>query len=189
MCITSLAPTCPLIAPAALLFYVVSIPMLRWMQIFVFRPKYDGGGNLLPVLHEILISSLILGQILMGTGLYLKECFIFGSVVFLMTLPTYLFGFWTKEKFKRPYRDAGLWQASKLDEISRNGTIEEREKYRRWLVDCHKASFVPICLAGGEDFLTYQPASVVPIDRDLLKKRRSASKSVAKADRERFLYL
>ena len=177
MCITSLSPACPLIAPVGLLYYIVFIPTLRWLHIFVWRPKYDGGGSRLPVLHEILISSLILGQILLGAGLYLKESFIFGSLIMLMTIPTYLFSFWTKEKFMRPFEDAGLWQASKLDELSKNGTVEEREKYRRWLVDCHKASFVPICVAGGKDFLTYQPASVIPIDRNsLLQKRRASSK-------------
>ena len=44
--------------------------------------------------------------------------------------------------------------------------MADREKYRNWLVDCHKASYVPICLSGGEDFLTVQPAVVVPTSRE-----------------------
>ena len=44
--------------------------------------------------------------------------------------------------------------------------MADREKYRNWLVDCHKASYVPICLSGGEDFLTVQPAVVVPKSRE-----------------------
>ncbi|OEU11678.1 hypothetical protein FRACYDRAFT_270653 [Fragilariopsis cylindrus CCMP1102] len=84
-----------------------------------------------------------------------------------MSLPTYLFSCWTKEKFLRSYEDAGLWQTSMLDGLSGKETIADREKYRRWLVDCHKASYVPICLSGGEDFLTSQPAVVVPLERDI----------------------
>jgi hypothetical protein len=39
MCITSLAPVAPLIAPFATLYYMIFIPMLRWLNIFVYRPK------------------------------------------------------------------------------------------------------------------------------------------------------
>jgi hypothetical protein len=170
MCITSLAPACPIIAPAATLYYIMFIPMLRWLHIFVYRPFYDGGGNRLPVIHEILISSLILGQILLGTILLLKQSFVFGLTIALMPIPTYLFSVWTKEKFQRSYEDAGLYQTSKLDGLTNKRTIQEREKYRRWLVDCHKASYVPICLSGGEDFLTSQPAAVVPMDQVLMTK-------------------
>lgn len=64
------------------------------------------------------------------------------------------------------YRDAGLLQTSQLDGWEHTETMDSREKYRRWLVDCHKASYVPICLSGGDDFLTVQPAVVVPTHKD-----------------------
>jgi len=152
MCLISLAPACPIIAPAATLYYIMFIPMLRWLHIFVYRPYYDGGGSKLPVIHEILISSLILGQMLLGTLLLLKQAIVFGISISFMTVPTFMFSLWTKEKFLRSYQDAGLWQTSKLDGWDNNETMKDREKYRRWLVDCHKASYVPICLSGGEDF-------------------------------------
>jgi hypothetical protein len=63
MCITSLAPVCPLIAPATMVYFGVCQPMLRWLLMFVFNPKYDGGGEKWPQLHQIIISSLILGQV------------------------------------------------------------------------------------------------------------------------------
>ena len=170
MCITSLALACPIIAPVATLYYMMFIPMLRWLHIFVYRHFYDGGGNRLPVIHEILISSLILGQILLGTILLLKLSILCGLTIMLMPIPTYLFIVWTKEKFQRSYEDAGLYQTSNLDGLTNNRTIQEREKYRRWLVDCHKASYVPICLSGGEDFLTSHPAAVVPNDQFLKAK-------------------
>ena len=164
MCLTSLAPACPIIAPCCLLYYTVFIPILRWLHVFVYRPFYDGGGNRLPVIHEILISSMILSQLLLGTVLLLKQAFVFGIITVLMPFPTFVFSQWTKEKFQRSYNDAGLWQTSKLDGLSYKESMQDREKYRRWLVDAHKASYVPICLSGGEDFLTTQPAVVVPIE-------------------------
>eukprot|EP00536_Pseudo-nitzschia_multiseries_P004604 jgi/Psemu1/253742/estExt_Genewise1Plus.C_770053 len=175
MCLTSLAPACPIIAPCCLLYYAVFIPMLRWLHVFVYRPFYDGGGNRLPVIHEIIISSLILSQFLLGTVLLLKQCFILGITTSMMSFPTFIFSQWTKEKFERSYNDAGLWQTSKLDGLSNKESMQEREKYRRWLVDVHKASYVPMCLSGGEDFLTNQPAVVVPIERELAGKDEKRS--------------
>jgi hypothetical protein len=38
----------------------------------------------------------------------------------------------------------------------------EQEEYRRWLVDCHKASYLPTCLSGGKkNILTTEPAVVL----------------------------
>jgi hypothetical protein len=167
MCITSLAPCCPIIAPAATLYYIMIIPILRWLLIFVYRPKYDGGGNKLPYLHEIIISSLILGQILSAVVIVLKQAVVAGGIVLFLTIPTFFFSQWTKEKFLQSYNDAGLLQTSTLDGWDDKSTLASRERYRAWLVDAHKASYVPICLSGGEDFLTSQPAVTVPTPRDL----------------------
>mmetsp|Transcript_6267 Transcript_6267/g.15804 ORF Transcript_6267/g.15804 Transcript_6267/m.15804 type:complete len:1341 (-) Transcript_6267:79-4101(-) len=166
MCMTSLAPVAPLIAPFATLQYLVFIPILRWLNVFVYRPKYDGGGNKWPVYHQFVISALIWGQLLTGTQLFLKQAIIPGALVVALTLPTFFFSQWTQEIFLVSYRDAGLLQTSQLDGWEHTETISDREKYRNWLVDCHKASYVPICLSGGDDFLTVQPALVVPTSRD-----------------------
>lgn len=170
MCLVSLAPACPIIAPACLLYYSVFMPILRWAHIFVYRPYYDGGGSKLPIIHDIIISSLILGQILLGTLLLLKRSFFLGLYIVFMPIPTVVFSQCTLEKFLRCYEDAGLLQTSKLDGLSNKESMADREKYRRWLVDCHKASYVPICLSGGDDFLTNQPAVVVPIQREIEKE-------------------
>lgn len=177
MCITSMAPIVPIIAPAAALYYLLFIPLLRWLHIFVYRPFYDGGGNRLPIIHEIIISSLILGQTLLGTVHLLKQSLVFGSFIVLMPIPTYFFSEWTKEKFLRSYEDAALWQTSNLDGLIKHGTMQEREKYRHWLVDAHKASYVPICVSGGQDFLTIQPAAVIPMSKDM--KRFSTPRKVS----------
>lgn len=182
MCITSLAPCCPIIAPAATLYYMMAIPILRWLLIFVYRPKYDAGGIKLPYLHEIIISSLILGQILSGVVILLKQSIVPAGLVFALTIPTFFFSQWTKEAFEKSYNDAGLLQTSMLDGWDDSATMASRERYRAWLVDTHKASYVPICLSGGEDFLTSQPAVTVPTQRDvdyddhIMRSERTASR-------------
>lgn len=167
MCITSLAPTAPIIAPFATLYYMIFIPMLRWLHIFVYRPKYDAGGSRFPIYHDIIISSLILGQVLVAACILLKQAIISGFCIFAMVFPTYYFSRLAKEQFERSYNDAGLLQTSQLDGWGIAKTLDGREKFRRWLVDCHKAAYVPICLSGGEDFLTSQPAVTVPTYRDI----------------------
>ena len=40
--------------------------------------------------------------------------------------------------------------------------IEIITEFRRWLVDCHKASYVPTCLSGGhKNLVTTEPATTV----------------------------
>lgn len=48
---------------SCLMYFITVIPMLRWLLIFAYRPKFDGGGDKWPKLHHIIVSSLILGQV------------------------------------------------------------------------------------------------------------------------------
>ena len=44
-------------------------------------------------------------------------------------------------------------------------SAEKREEYRKFLVDSHKAAYVPICMAVGETTcLTKEPAEVIPYE-------------------------
>jgi len=167
MCITALAPACPLIAPAAMIYFIIVQPILRWLVIFVYRPKYDGGGDKWPQLHQIIIASLILGQILMAVTLSLKAAYWEALLLGLSAVPTYLYNLLVRERFLRPYHDAALLQTSRLDGWQDSHSMREREEYRRWLVDCHKASYVPVCLLGSkENLLTAEPAVVIPRESD-----------------------
>lgn len=83
-------------------------------------------------------------------------------------LPTFFFGQLCKDRFLRCYQDAGLVQTSQLDgwDSSQPKSFAELEVFRKWLVDCHKAAYVPICLSGADNFLTVEPAVVLPTERD-----------------------
>ena len=62
-CMTTLAPVCPLIGPFAFLYFVLLAPMVRWLVVFAYRPRFDSGGDKWPKLHHIVITSLLLGQV------------------------------------------------------------------------------------------------------------------------------
>jgi hypothetical protein len=45
--------------------------------------------------------------------------------------------------------------------------MEKREEFRQFLVDSHKAAYIPICIAGGAStILTAEPALTMPHEFD-----------------------
>lgn len=79
------------------------------------------------------------------------------------------------KRFFRAYKDAGLLQTSLLDQWdnswddSSHLSMEKREEFRRFLVDAHKAAYIPVCIAGdATSSLTVEPAIVVPTEFDCL---------------------
>jgi len=143
-------------------------PVLRWILIFVHRPRHDGGGHRWPLLHDILVSSMLVAQILLTTMMVLKLAYGPAMLAALSIVPTFMFSQVAKDRFLRCYNDAGLVQTSQLDgwDVSKSKSTSEREAFRKWLVDCHKASYIPICLAGMESYLTAEPAVVIPTEKD-----------------------
>lgn len=168
-CMSALAPICPLLGFACLLYFVIITPMLRWVMVFTFRPRWDGGGDKWPRLHMIIVSSLILGQIITSVTLFLKGNNLEGFFIGFLVIPTLLYNSIILEKFLRPYQEAALLQTRRVssDGYSSNNLQSsdswiQQEEYRRWLVDCHKASYLPTCLSGGkENLLTAEPAIVI----------------------------
>jgi len=160
-CLVALAPVCPLIGIYGMFYFIMFSPMLRWLLVFVYRPRWDGGGDKFPTLHHIIISSLLLGQLIIAFTLILKENIIEGLIMLFCIIPTLLFNNIILEKFLRPYEDAALLQAGRLhyNWSSKSCSCLEREENRRWLVDCHKASYLPTCLSGGmKNLITAEPA-------------------------------
>ena len=73
LCIVSLAPASPLVAPFALLYFLYCSPLWRRNCLFVYRPKFDSGGSRWPFLSEVFLWSMVVGQILLTTMMALKE--------------------------------------------------------------------------------------------------------------------
>ena len=70
----------------------------------------------------------------------------------LPIIPILLFQQAMKEKYLRAFTDAGLLQTSLLDgwDTTEETSLERREEFRRFLVDAHKAAYVPVCIAGTD---------------------------------------
>jgi len=165
-----MAPLCPLLGIFGLLYFTIVSPMIRWLLVFTYRPNFDAGGAKWPALHHIIITSLILGQFITGLSFMLKGNIPEGFIVIFFILPTHMYSRILLDKFLRPFKEAALLQTGRLSqnpESSHNATLMEREEFRRWLVDCHKASYLPTCLSGGaKNLVTVEPCCVVPLSTD-----------------------
>lgn len=87
-------------------------------------------------------------------------------------IPTIIFRNRCRWQYLKAFEDAGLLQASTLDlndplaPTYRN----KRRKFLDFLVDAHKAAYVPVCIAGDTvSALTATPADVEPLDHDMDK--------------------
>jgi len=169
LCVVALAPQSPLVAAAALLYYFFCSPLWRRNCIFLYRPRFDSGGDRWPFLSDMLISSLFMGQLLLTLQMVLRDAFGPALIAVAPAIPTYLYRRNIKKRFERAYKDAGLLQMSLLDgwDNSIATTVEKREEFRKFLVDAHKAAYIPVCIAGGATHvLTAEPAVVVASDND-----------------------
>jgi hypothetical protein len=169
LCVVGLAPQSPLVAAAALLYFLFCTPLWRRNCIFMYRPKFDSGGERWPFLSDVLISSLFMGQFLLFMQMLLRDALGPAIVACIPVIPTYLYRRNLLKRFSRAYKDAGLLQMSLLDgwDTSMTSTFENREAFRQFLVDAHKAAYIPVCIAGGAtNVLTAEPAAVVASDND-----------------------
>lgn len=143
--------------------------MLRWTLIFLYRPKFDFGGGRFPFIFDICISGIIAGQILLIAMLVLKRAVGPALLASVPLVPTLWFRYFVRRRYLRAFNDAALLQTSLLDGWDTNVVTSEakREDFRKFLVDCHKAAYVPVCIAGDQSTtLTAEPAVVVPIEFD-----------------------
>ena len=169
MCTLSLATASPLVAPACFLYFLVCQPLLRRNLIFVYRPKFDGGGFRWPFVFDMCISCMAVGTILLSGQMGLKEALGPAVLAASALVPIFMFQRGMKRRYGRAFKDAALLQTSLLDGWNTEcSSVKKREEFRRFLVDAHKAAYVPVCLAATDtqDFLTAEPAVVVPLSSD-----------------------
>jgi hypothetical protein len=151
--VLALAPAAPIVAPMAVLYFIICNPILRYTLLFAYKPVYDAGAIRFPFLFEMCISSLVVSQILLATMILLKGAIGPAILAGLLIIPTLVYRRTAIRKFLRAYQDAALLQTSLLDgwdapEDSYSRSLEGREEFRQFLVDCHKAAYVPACIAG-----------------------------------------
>jgi len=170
LCVVALAPAAPMLAPFAMVYYLYAIPLWRRNLIFMYRPKYDSGGRHWPFLFDMLVSCLLIGQILLTTMMALKRAVAPAVLAALPLLAILMFRQVSRDRFLRGYLDTSLYTSSQLDgwDVHEETSMEKREEFRKFLVDCHKAAYVPCCLAaaGSDQVMTAEPAVVVRLEHD-----------------------
>lgn len=135
----------------------------------MYRPKFDAGGERWPFLSDMMITSILMGQFLLMLQMILREAYGPAAVAAFPALPTILFRRYIVQRFRAAYDDCGLLQTSLLDGWDNKipTTVEKRENFRQFLVDAHKAAYIPACIAGGAtNILTAEPAVVIPSEND-----------------------
>lgn len=177
LCAVTLAPAAPLLAPFATIYFYWSQPILKRNLVYVYRPNFDAGGARWPFLFEMLITSLLVGQIMMTIMMIFKQAIGPSVLAFVPFFPTYFWRQSTLATFRRSYQDASLFHTSELDglEPQEKTSHDLRESFRRFLVDAHKAAYVPVCLARsanresvkGSYVFTSEPACVINHDDDV----------------------
>jgi len=165
MCAFALAPASPLVAPAAWAYFAFCEPLLRRNLIFVYRPRYDDGGLRWIFVFDMIISALVVGQIMLALQMKLKHAYGPGLIA-TAAIPVTIWYQWSlKRKYDPAFENTALLRTSLLDgsESLDDMTMKRREEHRRFLVDAHKAAYVPVCIAGTEtaNFMTSEPAQVV----------------------------
>ena len=85
---------------------------------------------------------MLWSQFLLSAMMALKKAWVATIFAGLALIPTYTFSLVVKDRFECCYRDAGLLQTSELDgwDNTSETSMQQRETYRRWLVDCHRVS-------------------------------------------------
>lgn len=172
LCVVGLSPISPLLAPAGLMYFLFCAPLWRRNCVYMYRPNFDTGGIRWPFLADVLLSAICVSAILLCTTMALKKALGPAILSGLSLVPVYLHRRSTRKRFYRSYMDAALLQTSQLDgwDNSQPTSKEMREEYRKFLVDAHRAAYVPICLAGDHARgLTNEPAVVVPHPNDILE--------------------
>lgn len=171
MCVLALAPAAPILSPFAVMYFLVCTPLLRYVVIFTYKPQWDAGGIRWPFLSDMIISSLLASQLLLTTMMGMKRAAGPAALAALLCVPTIIFRQNCRKRYLAAYKDAALMQTSLLDgwDTNEKSSIEQRKEFRRFLVDAHKASYVPACIAGANtnSIITAEPAVVIAAPNDV----------------------
>jgi len=169
LCLLALAPASPLIAIAAFVYFLFCVPMLRWVLIFLYKPKFDIGGARFPFIFDMCVSGMIAGQILLVAMLKNKNAPGPAIVAFFPLIPIIYYRWILLKRYLKAFTDVALLQTSLLDgwDTNEESCGSKREEFRQFLVDCHKAAYVPVCIASDEaTVITSEPAVVVQLETD-----------------------
>jgi hypothetical protein len=110
----ALAPASPLISAAAFVYFLFCTPLLRWTMIFLYKPKFDIGGQRFEFIFDMCISAMVVGQILLIAMMSLKRAVGPAILAFCPMIPTIAYRYILRRRYLRAFNDAALLQTSLL---------------------------------------------------------------------------
>ena len=82
----------PLILPLALIFFLLSYPIWRYQQVYIYQAAYSSRGKLWTIVSHRIVAILAIMVLFTSTMLMIKECFEEG-LISLITLEIFLIAF------------------------------------------------------------------------------------------------
>lgn len=158
-----------MVAIAAFFYFVFCIPILRWVLIFLHKPKFDIGGARFPFIFDMCVSGMCVGQFLLGTMLLIRKAYGPAFAAYLSLAPTIAYRWILLRRYLKAFTDVALLQTSLLDGWDNNveSCASKRVEFLQFLIDSHKAAYVPVCIGSDEGTsITSEPAVVVALEAD-----------------------
>mmetsp|Transcript_6024 Transcript_6024/g.16044 ORF Transcript_6024/g.16044 Transcript_6024/m.16044 type:complete len:898 (+) Transcript_6024:96-2789(+) len=114
----------PIIAPSALVYFIVRSLIERYENIFVYRRRYESGGQLWGRVFEQVMVGIYIFQLAM-IGLLSVKHFPYSPLLLPCLVGTMVFHASTRTLMRRPYRVTSLHDAAVLDMHDKDVDIEE----------------------------------------------------------------
>jgi hypothetical protein len=137
----SFSVMCPIIAPTALIFFLVSFLVWKYQLVYVYNPPYEAGGLLWKNVFNQSCCALFIFQLMMIAVLGVKESIGAPIVVAPLLFITIAFQLSAQSTFWRPMECLALMSANEIDEIEAASPATEvaiRDAKEMYVSPCFK---------------------------------------------------
>ncbi|XBH54290.1 CSC1-like protein RXW8 [Aegilops tauschii subsp. strangulata] len=116
----------PLILPFLLVYFCLGYLVYRNQILNVYYPKYEMGGKLWPIMHNTMVFSLVLTQIIALGVFTIKKAPISTGFTILLLIGTILFNEYCRQRFSRIFNSFSAQDFIELDrEDEQSGRMRE----------------------------------------------------------------
>ncbi|KAI8137308.1 hypothetical protein BJV82DRAFT_674900 [Fennellomyces sp. T-0311] len=125
--------TAPLVLPFALVYFVTSSFVYKYMLMYIYVTKVESGGNMFPVLFQSTMTSTVVFQLVSFLLLLLKGGYEQGLGIVPLPLFTFAFQIWYGRRLKRLASRNVLAMDEESTDSACNGLLHEQ--YRNPLLN------------------------------------------------------
>lgn len=116
----------PLILPFLLVYFFLAYLVYRNQILNAYITRYQTGGLYWPIVHNVVIFSLVLTQVIAATIFGMKRSSVASSFIFPLIICTLLFNMYCRQKFLPLFKNNAAQVLVEMDrEDERSGKMEE----------------------------------------------------------------